>query len=154
MYFAIYTSCNKITPQIVAIGDSQEAIETIICQGIDAEVDSLTVYKDEEEQRTENEEHLEKESVDQDAEAHENTVSQAISAEYDTPYAVADVPYRHVVSYVITFEQSSKLFAESLEATQHARSVKCQCSETIISIFKTDNKAVNLIDVISSLNIL
>lgn len=102
LFYAVYTSCNKIIPQIIAVASTQEALDELFSQGTETKLSELIVYEEV------NDETQETDTV---------------------PYVVSNVCDEHVVSYCITEEQISTFMGKSFSndvkcpCSQHVISV-------------------------------
>ena len=133
MFFTLLTSCNKILPIVIGAANTERYMNMIITNLLDEEIQKLTIYTDKNNFDGENENNI----PDTD----------------NTPYVVSNVSYKHIISYILTQDQSKKIF-DALQAYSQAHDSKCHIP-TIISIFESEgHKGVDFIQVFKNIEIL
>lgn len=139
VYYAVFAGCNKTTPVVLAVGSRLSAIEKTVCTLVDVrDVDSLNVY-----------------------EFNLAKTDEAISNDDDDEYSedITHVPFTmddidqgtHLISFELTSAHTNALLKKLKRS--HANLSGC-CVGNTISIFVTSDESVDLVDLISRVNII
>lgn len=137
VYYAVFAGCNKTTPVVLAVGSRLSAIEKTVCALVDVrDVDSLNVYEFDLGKNDE--------AISNDDEYSEDITH--------VPFTMDDIDQgTHLISFELTSAHTNALLKKLKRS--HANLGGC-CVGNTISIFVTSDESVDLVDLISRVNII